>query len=257
MSISIDMLAEESYTSTQQVHAREEAAPACPATSSATFDLIPIEGQPIDHPANASGDLRLTLRGYQAVSATLASVSFYGDTDSDAPQLSGLFQPNRGPAIAAAYQVNRWLWQPAQCGGSARGCPGEPLLEWDVTLIGLAANPGEPVSIPERAAEIYPGGYRALVLYADETQVTLGYTRRDTVAVGYAVHLLGLCVDANLVALYRAQNNPEGWRVGGALPALRVDQVIGTARGGEIKAAVRDNGTFMDPRSGKDWWRGY
>ena len=126
-----------------------------------------------------------------------------------------------------------------------------------MTLVGLATRPGEALSIPERAANIYPGGYIALVLYAADSQITLGYTRRDTVSDGYAVHVQGLCVDPNLVALYRAQNDANGRRASGLLPALRVDQVIGLALGDEIKVAIRDKGTFMDPRSGKDWWRGY
>ena len=124
-------------------------------------------------------------------------------------------------------------------------------------MVGLATSPGEPVSIPGRNAPIYRGGFKALVLYADDRQLTLGYTRHDSVAGGYVVHLLGLCVDPNLLALYRAQNDDHGWRATGHLPALRSGQIIGTAQGAELKVAVRDNGSFMDPRSSKDWWRGY
>jgi hypothetical protein len=55
-----------------------------------------------------------------------------------------------------------------------------------------------------------------------------------------------------LLALYR-QLNSAG-RV--ELPALRPGQPFGRAAGGEIDAAIRDSGSFLDPRSRKDWWQG-
>ena len=48
------------------------------------------------------------------------------------------------------------------------------------------------------------GGYRALVLYAEPTRLTLKYTREDDVVSGYTIHLENICVDANLLALYRS-----------------------------------------------------
>lgn len=263
---SADLVAEDSYTSTDQVHPRaesaavgQEAGPAagCPTSSTASFELIAIDGPPTDHPDAAHGDLNLALRGYQLVSEPRQLMFFEGLTDPDAPQLSGLFQPNRAPQISAVYQVNNWLWNSADCGGSGHGCSGGLIDTWKVTLVGLATHPGEPIAIPERNAQIFGGSFKALVLYADERQITLGYTRRDTVAGGYVVHILGVCVDPNLLALYRAQNDANGWRTSGRLPALRNDQIIGLAAGEELKVSIRDNGSFMDPRSGKDWWRGY
>jgi hypothetical protein len=41
------------------------------------------------------------------------------------------------------------------------------------------------------------------------------------------------------------------------LPALRHDQSFGVARTTEVRLAIRDRGTFLDPRSRKDWWRGF
>ena len=257
----ISLVAEESYTSTQQVHPHAPAlaaadAAVCPTESTAVFDIIPIEGAPFNHPDYLTGDLNLTRRGYQAVSVPLNLIEFNGDTDPDAPQLAGIFQPRRLPVLQSAWQVNEWLWDAAQC-GSVHGCAGGLLADWDSTMVGVATVPGEKLTIPTRGAEIYPGGFRAMVLYADDRQIVLGYTRRDTVAVGYAVHILGVCVDANLLGVYRAQNNADGWRSSGGLPALHNNQPFGTAQSDEIKIAIRDNGSFMDPRSGKDWWRGY
>ena len=128
-------------------------------------------------------------------------------------------------------------------------------------MIGLNTIPRQPIYIPERGNSIYPGNYKAIVLYAEETRLTLGYTRQDTVANGYAVHLENICVDPNLLALYQAQIGPDGLRRlnNGAyrLPALRNDQALGTALGQEIGVAIRDRGSFLDPRSRKDWWRGF
>ena len=60
-------------------------------------------------------------------------------------------------------------------------------------------------------------------------------------------------MDANLLALYRRLDE-EGRRV---LPALRNGDPVGFAHGDALKVAVRDSGSFMEPRSRKDWWQGY
>lgn len=260
-----ELVVSDSYTSTAQVHARSEneagaqsevSAPQCPTSSEASFDLIPILGR-IEHPDLAHGDLNLALRGYQVVSEPLMLLKYEGDSAPDPPQLSGLFQPNRGPIFKAVYQINGWVWNASQCGGQVHGCPGSLIDDWEATMVALPTRPGEPLSIPERRSDIYPGGFRALVLYAEELQITLGYTRHDSVSDGYTVHVQGVCVDPNLLALYRAQNDAGGWRASGRLPALRTDQTLGAALGDQINVAIRDRGSFMDPRSAKDWWQGY
>lgn len=250
------------YTSTNQVQPppsaqTEWAAFSCPITSAAVFDLIPIEGRPLaDHPDYLHADLNLTLRGYQSVSETLALEFYNGNADPNAPQLRGLFEPHRGPQIGRVYQINEWIWDAGKCEGNARGCRGGPLdVFWPVTLVGVTTTPGEPVYIPERGPQIYSGGFVGMVLYAEENQITLAYTRRDSIAAGYTVHLQNLCVDPNLLALYRAQKNADGWHTTGFLPALRNNQSLGVALGDELRVTIRDAGSFMDPRSEKDWWR--
>jgi len=230
-----------------------KAPPGCPTSSGASFSLIPIYGAYADHPDYLHGDLNLSLRGYSEVAATLGLVDYSGGVDGGAPQLAGLFSPNDFPGISAAYQVNDWNWA---C-NPPDGCRGAPLTDWPTTLIGLQTTPGESISIPERADEVYGGGYIAMVLYAEERRLTLGYTREDTVAAGYAVHLENVCVDPNLLTLYQAQVDASGWRSTGYLPALKNNQTLGTAFGAEIQVAIRDRGSFMDPRSRKDWWWGY
>lgn len=265
----------EPYTSTAQVapppsqeervtEAQEEMVAAlspvstgCPTISETGFEVIPIEGKPLkDHPGAVHGDLNLVLRGYIPIPERLELVDYLGNTDGDPPQLAGLFEANRVPQISSVYRVNDWIWNSDQCGGHPRGCPGPPAEAfWPVTLVGLTTTPGEAIYPPERGAQIYSGGYVTMVLFAEAQRITLGYTRRDSVATGYVVHIEDVCVDPNLVGLYQAQLDGAGWNETGHLPALRNNQVLGTALGSEIKVAVRDAGSFMDPRSRKDWWR--
>jgi len=109
----------------------------------------------------------------------------------------------------------------------------------------------------KRLSQIFGGGYKAMVLYAEQTRITLAYTRQDSVIPGYTVHIENVCVDPNLLSLYKAQTGADGWHVTGNLPALRNDQALGTALNMEIQVAIRDKGSFMDPRSAKDWWDGF
>lgn len=227
----------------------------CPLSSTATYNLIPLEGGPVrDHPDELHGDLNLLVRGYNVTDRYKGLVDISGSTDPDAPQLAGLFSPNSFPGIVSVYQVNGWDWS---CG--VHGCPAAPpLTDPDVTLIGLSTTQGQPISIPERSAEIYGGGYKALVLYAAEKQITLKYTRADSVVGGYSAHIENVCVDPNLIALYQAQVDGEGYHSTNYLPGLRNNEILGTALAGEVRVAIRDGaGSFLDPRSRKDWWQGY
>ncbi len=224
----------------------------CPEISTAVYERIAFSGPRADHPDYLHADLNLSLRGYSPVSAHLGLVEYSGATDPLAPQLAGLFSDNQAPDVTTAYRVNSWDW-----GCGLHGCVGPPLTTWDVTLIDLATTPGEPLFIPERGPDIHPDGYKALVLYAEATRLTIVYTDRDSVSEGYAIHLERLCVDPNLLALYQAQTSAAGWHVTGYLPALGNNQSVGVALGDEVGVAIRDSGTFMDPRSRKDWWWQY
>lgn len=218
--------------------------PAAAPASANQYDVIPVPPPPTDRPAAQHGDLNLALRGYSATTAALSLVDYGGGTDGDAPQLPGIFADRRTPAFTSVHRVNNWDWS---C-----NCRGAPLTDWPVTLLGLQTRNGEPLSAPSRSADIYAGGYKALVLYADETRITLKYTREDNVVGGYTAHLEGLKVDPNLVARYRDANAAGRSH----LPALRDGQPLGAASGSQLLVAVRDCGKFLDPRSRKDWWRG-
>jgi hypothetical protein len=220
----------------------------CPLTSTQSYATLPIEGDPRNPspPPAFAPDLNLALRGHVVTSGTLGLVAINGPTDDDAPQLAYLFRPARVPIFRAVHKVYDWNWA---CGPG--GCLGAPLTFPEVTLVTMATAPREAIYPPARGADILNGVYRALVLYAEEERITLAYTRHDTPALGYVVHMEELCVDPNLLALYRRLDG-EGRR---SLPGLRLDDSVGVARNDAVLVAVRDTGMFMDPRSAKDWWQ--
>lgn len=226
------------------VQSRQVTAITCATTSSNAYTLIPMEAADTNHPDNQHGDLNLALRGYQPSDAAKELVTYNGDVDAGAPQLAGLFADRRQAAITDVYQVRDWRWD---CG--THGCATDWLTTYDVTLLGLATTPGEALFFPYHAAEIY-GGYVGVVLYAEETRLTIAYTRDGTVANGYAVQLENLCVDPNLLRQYREGNG--GGRQN--LPGLHNGDTVGVAASNELLVAIRDRGMFMDPRSKNDWW---
>lgn len=217
-------------------------------TTPVTFNAIPVSGPPIDRPAAINGDLNLSLRSYTSTIGALTLVDINGDIDADAPQLAGLFNPPRLPIFTNLYRVYDWNW-----GCSADGCRGAPLTEPPVTLLEMAVTVGEPLRIPSRGPAIFSGDYKAMVLYAEAQRITLVYTRQDTPAIGYVVHIEDVIVDPALLALYN-QLNAAGRT---QLPALHNGETLGAAAGALIKVAIRDTGSFLDPRSRKDWWIGY
>ena len=225
-----------------------QAGPTPIPTPVATFTTLPVQGPPVDRPAATNPDLNLAIRSYVTTTAALTLVDVDGDTDPDAPQLAALFSPPRLPSFTAVYQVYDWNWA---C--SADGCRGDPIGFPQVTLLTMAVTPGEPLFLPTRKQEIHAGGYKALVLYAEETRITLTYTREDTPARGYLVHIENILVDPALLALYR--NKDAAGRK--ELPALRNNERFANASGSTLNVAIRDTGSFMDPRARKDWWIGY
>jgi hypothetical protein len=224
---------------------REVAAITCATTSSNAYTLIPMEAADTNHPDNQHGDLNLALRGYQPSDAAKELVTYTGDVDAGAPQLATTFADRRQAAITDVYQVRDWRWD---CG--EHGCATDWLTKYEVSLLGLATTPGEAIFFPYHEAEIYGGGYVGVVLYAEETRLTIAYTRDGTVANGYAVQLENLCVDPNLLRQYREGNG--GGRQ--QLPGLHNGDAVGVAASGELLIAIRDRGMFMDPRSKHDWW---
>lgn len=220
----------------------------CAAIPNQSYGSVPINGSPTNPPAAQHPDINLALRGYALTTAYKGLVDYDGPFDSNAPQLAGLFTDNRVPIFSNVYQVYAWDWN---C-----NCRGGLIPDWPVTLAGMAVAPAEIIDLPGSGYPIsrpmLPSGFAAMVLYATTDRVTLKYTREDDVVLGYTIHIEGICVEPSLRALY------EYWNAAGRsqLPALYALQPIGRAKGNEIGVVIRDDGSFMDPRSRKDWWQG-
>lgn len=228
----------------------------CAPGPGAPFETVPIEGGTYkdNRLTDENPDVRLSILGFVPnPSAASSLVDYGGPTDPHAPRLHGMFEPSRVPAFQFLHRNHGWIWN--ENAPPPYGRQDAPNTQWDATVAELATVPGERVHIPERDVPIWSGGNIALVLYAGEHELTLAYGRHDSVVNGYVVHMLGLCVDPDLVAVYRAQL-ADGRRATRRLPALRNDQAVGVASSDRIIVAVRDVGAFMDPRSRKDWWQG-
>ncbi len=213
----------------------------CEPIAGASYGTLTIVGSPTDRPPAEHGDLNLKLRGWAPTGGTLGLVEVDGPTDTLAPKLNTLFPDDRVPAFVANYRVHHWDW--------GCDCRGGPITDWEVTLAGFGVLPGEALELPDSGYDIGEG-YEALVLFADDDSITLKYTREDNVVAGYTVHVVGVCVEPSLRALYDARHAAGR----GALPALRANQPFARARGAEVLVAIRDTGAFMDPRVRKDWW---
>ena len=215
----------------------------CQAIPGVSYGRLPIVGPPVSPPPASNPDINLNFRGWQATNAPHQLVTYNnnGSPDALAPQLWGLFTDNRVPTISEVDQVFDWNWGADQRGG--------PITTWPVTLAGFQVQPGEIIQTPPSGRDIGQG-FRALVLYATSQQITLKYTGEDNVIFGYTIHIENICVNPGLVALFRALSG------GSELPALNSYQPIGRAIGAEIDVAIRDAGSFMDPRSHNDWWQG-
>jgi len=214
--------------------------PAGCAPSAGAVGALSIDGRPSDRPAEHHADLNLALRGFTAAPDAPGLVDYGGGTDRHAPKLSGLL--GGAPVIGrASFRVNDWVW--------ASNARGGPIAAWPVTLLVVGTVPGQTIHVPPSGYDI-GSGYGALVLYAAPGRATLKYTRDDNVVRGYTVHVEGVCVDPVLLEHYRAADAAGRRR----LPALKGGQALGRAMGDGVGVAIRDAGSFMDPRSRKDWW---
>jgi len=216
----------------------------CQAIPGANYGALSVNPPPTNPPAAVNPDLNIEMRGWQQTNAYLGLVTYNGSPDASAPQLWGLFTDSRVPVFSAVYQVYDWNWQ--------TNTRGSLYTTWPVTLAGFQVQPREIIQTPPSGYNI-GSGYTALVLYATTNQITLKYTRDDNVVSGYTIHVEGVCVEPSLLALYNQWNSAGR----GQLPALANGQPLGRANGNAIDVAIRDSGSFMDPRSHNDWWRGH
>lgn len=222
----------------------------CPTTSSQTYESINPVTPPqrkIQNPEN-NPEVNISLRGWTEVNEAKQLIDYGGDTDPNPPPSFGSVFAGRIPQVVNTYIINEWDW------GSGKGIPGKSATPaWPVHLIGLAASPGEPILGLAAGRKVY-GDFTLMVLYASPNSITFTHSNGDVAPPnddGYPIYFLDICVDPNLLAKYQSDN--AGGR--NSLPAIRAGQIFGYAKDTEVKVAVRDTGSFMDPRSRKDWWQ--
>jgi hypothetical protein len=213
----------------------------CAPIAGASYRSLSTAGPVTDRPPAEHADLNVKLRGWTPVGGTLGLVDIDGPTDTRAPKLYTFFPDDRVPVFVQNYAVYDWNW--------GTGSRGDVITAPEVTMTGFGTTAGEVLEVPSGGYDIGEG-LQVRVLFADDDSITLKYTREDNVVSGYTLHVVGLCVEPTLRALYEA--NHAAGRVD--LPALAGNQAFGRARSSEVLVSIRDTGSFMDPRSRKDWW---
>ncbi len=243
----------------------------CPTTSANSYlqqGVFQTETDAVIRPADDHADKNLQdLRGYQAAPGGNAKsfnvLTISTPDDQMPPQFGSLFNPARLPVFSQVYQINNWDWATSPSPGTR----GTPVTNPSVTALGLQTTQGETLRAPTHARQLSDGlGVgSSVVLFADTDSIALHMEPADSAAKGYTVHIINLCVDPNLVALYNSldageryvqHNNPSVLYYN--LVGLRAGDVIGVAKGNEIVVAIVDTGTTQDPRvcstTQFDWW---
>lgn len=236
----------------------------CPTTSTNSYSSGVAYQYDQDNPvrpARYHADKNLALRGYTLntnPSLRHSLVDYGSDDPTMPPQMATLFDPPRVPELGGLYRVYNWNWAQSPDPGSR----GDPISWPPVTALGLRTTPGEALRVPESGYSI--GGnppMEVLVLFADEDSIALRYTREDSSgSQGYTLHVDAICVDPNLLALYRQLDDPNGPRYVYPNPQYNLVNLpagypFGWARGVEIVVAISDTGVFQDPRSCNEWWQ--
>ena len=233
----------------------------CPFTSTREYSGGKIYQHDKDDPVRPAyhhADKNIELRGYTLNTDTGFErdlVDHGSDDPTQPPQFATLFDPYRVPELANFYRVHHWDWAPSPQPGQRLG----PIEDWPVTALGLGTTPGETLHVPKSGYDL-GGEIEAMVLFADDDTIALHYTRDDSSALGYTVHIDNICTDPNLLALYEQLDDPDGPRYDYPndhynLPNLTAGQPFGVAGSDEIVVAIVDTGSFMDPRSLNEWWQ--
>ncbi len=233
----------------------------CPFTSTNEYSSGKVYQHDKDDPVRPAyhhADKNIELRGYTLNTDTSFErdlVDHGSDDPTQPPQFATLFESYRVPELTNFYRVHHWDWAPSPEPGQRLG----PIEDWPVTALGLGTTPGETLHVPQSGYDL-GGGIKAMVLFADDDTIALHYTREDSSALGYTVHIDNICTDPNLLALYEQRDDPDGPRYDYPndhynLPNLTADQPIGVAGSDEIVVAIVDTGAFMDPRSLNEWWQ--
>ena len=167
---------------------------------------------------------------WEEVQEELKLVHYGGDTDSKALKFQGFFADRRIPEFAhSSHLKDKTDW-------------------WPVTVLGMKTAQSEIIYTPQSGYDL-GGGVACMVLYVGDDVITCKYTREDDIVHGYTLHILGICPEPSLKALYESLKDSQDSR-----PQLMPEQALGRARSTFIDVIIRDSGSLMDPRSDKDWW---
>jgi hypothetical protein len=233
----------------------------CATTSTRQYVSGPVFQHDLDNPVRPAynhADKNIALRGYVLntdPNLRRQLVDYGVDDPTQPPQLATLFQPYRVPPFAGFYKVHHWSWATSPSPGTRSG----PIDVPPTTAVSFTLPPGEPLRVPVSGYDI-GGGAEVVILFADADTITLHYTREDTAAVGYTIHIDRICTDPNLLALYNSLDAPNGSRyqfpsAGYPLPALPAGKIFGTTGNQAMIVAIADTGAFQDPRSCNEWWQ--
>ncbi len=218
-----------------------------------------------DYPAANHPDMNLRdYRNWEIVGLTETDTSLLcngsllcgigGDNDQGrAPQLSTMFGSGftRQPTATGIYQSFQWNWNSGPPPGS-RGPRITPdnSGNWGASVVEFKTQANEEIKVPSSGYEIDSEGRQVSVLYAKDKDITIIYGNQDTAAVGYVMHFVDLTVNPDILDLYN-ENQTQGRT---SLVALPCGYPLGTALNSRFKVAIRDTGSFIDPRIEKDFW---
>jgi hypothetical protein len=224
----------------------------CPSSSNESYrtivptrepDNMPISGDPVE-----SAELNLRHRGFGLVNESPVLISREGNTygldNLMPPQISTLFN-GPIPTIVKTYIVYAWDFRNKKSLAPQSATP-----NFKVHLIGLNANPGQRLYGLRAGRKINSNGDVFMVLYASQKDITFTHSASDPLMGGYLFYFIDICVDPNLLRKYQ-ESQASGRRT---LPVVSPGQVFGYASNTDIKVAVRDTMSFMDPRYKEDWW---
>ncbi len=233
----------------------------CPTSSTNQYVSGIVYQHDLDNPVRPAAnhaDKNLDLRSYllnEDPNLVRGLVDYGVNDPTQPPQLATLFNPYRVPDLLNFYRVYQWIWAPSPDPGTR----GDPITDYPATALGMGGETGEGLYAPISGYDI-GDGMEVIVLFADHNSAMLHYTREDSAAPGYTLHVDNICTDANLLALYNALDDPDGARYeypspSYNLPTLTAGQPFGTVGEGDVVVAVVDTGAFQDPRSCNDWWQ--
>lgn len=232
----------------------------CAASSSNVYISGTVDQHDTDNPvrpATNHADKNIELRGYVANTDPNLKRELvdYGSGDpTQPPQFATLFNPSQVPPFAEFFRVHQWQWDDSPNPGTRA----EPINDYATTAVSFSLLPGKTLHTPVSGYDI-GGGQEAIILFADADTITLHYTREDSSAVGYTIHIDHICTDPNLLSLYNTLDAPDGPRyqypnANYNLPTLAAGQTFGTTRIQDMVVAIADTGAFQDPRSCYEWW---